>query len=44
MPITGRIASGDRYAADTVAGETNGQGAEGVWFVLDPTGTAIDAG
>ncbi len=30
------------FSGDTVSGETNGQAAEGVWFVLDPTGTAVE--
>jgi predicted lipoprotein with Yx(FWY)xxD motif len=30
-----------RYAGDTAAGDTNGQGSGGVWFVLAPTGKLI---
>jgi predicted lipoprotein with Yx(FWY)xxD motif len=29
------------FAGDSVPGDTNGQGQSDVWFVLDPTGTAI---
>jgi predicted lipoprotein with Yx(FWY)xxD motif len=28
-----------RYAGDATAGETNGQGSGGVWFVVTPSGT-----
>ena len=30
------------FSGDTAAGDTNGQGQGGVWYVLDPTGNAID--
>lgn len=31
------------FAGDTAPGDTNGQGQGEQWYVLDPTGTAIDA-
>ena len=30
------------FAGDSAPGDTNGQGQGGVWYVLDPTGNAID--
>ena len=30
------------FSGDSDPGDTNGQGQGGVWFVLDPTGNAID--
>ena len=30
------------FAGDSASGDTNGQGQGGVWYVLDPTGNAID--
>jgi len=32
------------FASDTKAGDTNGQGVGGVWFVVQPDGTPIKAG
>jgi predicted lipoprotein with Yx(FWY)xxD motif len=29
-----------RYSGDTAAGDTNGQGVNGVWFAMTPAGTA----
>ena len=29
------------YASDSAAGDTNGQGSGGVWWVLDATGTPV---
>jgi len=31
------------FAGDTVAGDVNGQGVEGVWFLVAPDGTMLDA-
>ncbi len=30
------------FSGDSVAGDTNGQGQDGMWFVLDPTGQPIE--
>jgi predicted lipoprotein with Yx(FWY)xxD motif len=30
-----------RYAADTSAGQTRGEGVEGTWFLVGPTGVAV---
>jgi predicted lipoprotein with Yx(FWY)xxD motif len=30
------------YAADKAAGDVNGQGVKDIWYVVDPTGKAID--
>ena len=30
------------FAGDSAPGDTNGQGQGGVWYVLDPTGNAVD--
>ncbi len=30
------------FADDTAAGDTNGQGLEGVWFLVSPAGEAIE--
>lgn len=32
------------FASDTAAGDTNGQGVGGVWFVVQPDGTPVKAG
>jgi predicted lipoprotein with Yx(FWY)xxD motif len=32
------------FAGDQAAGDTNGQGLNSVWYVVDPTGTAIKGG
>ena len=29
------------FSGDSAAGDTNGQGQGGIWYVLDPTGNAI---
>ena len=30
-----------RFSGDTAAGDTNGEGQSGVWFVVSPDGTLI---
>jgi predicted lipoprotein with Yx(FWY)xxD motif len=32
------------FSGDSAPGDTNGQGQGGVWYVVDPTGNAVDAG
>jgi hypothetical protein len=33
-----------RFAGDAAAGDTNGQGQGGAWYVLDPAGNAVEGG